>query len=66
MTREKANKIRGGLLVLTALSLVLTIGSVGAMEMGTVSTAWGAIKSVMSMAAFVFFSRCTLAACLGV
>lgn len=66
MTREKANKIRGGLLVLTALSLVLTIGSVGAMEMGTISTAWGAIKSFMFMGATVFFTRCTLAACLGV
>lgn len=66
MTRKKINQIRGGLLVLTALSLVLTIGSVGAMEMGAISTAWGAIKSFMSVAAFVFFTRCTLAACLGV
>ena len=66
MTREKANKIRGGLLVLTALSFALTIGSVGAMEMGAISTAWGAIKSFMCMSAFVFFTRCSLAACLGV
>ena len=66
MSRTKINRVRGGLLALTALSLVLTIGSVGAMEMGAISTAWGAIKSFASMAAFVFFSRCSIAACLGV
>lgn len=66
MTRTKINKVRGVLLVLTALSLVLTIGSMGAMEMGAISAAWGVIKSVMCLAATAFLTRCTLAACLGV
>lgn len=65
MKAKRANKIRGAFVVLTALSFLWLAGSVGAMEMGAASLAWGIIKSLLSLSALGFFGRC-LAASLGV
>ena len=66
MSRKKADKIRGAFLVLAVISLALTIGSIGAIEMGAVSLAWGVIKTIMSLSAFGFFVRCCVAVVWGV
>ena len=65
MSRKKANKIIGRLVVLAGISFVFILGSIGAIEMGG-SPVWGVIKSLIGLAVFGFFSRCCVAAIWGV